>query len=38
MHLKENDFFCYHNFMKNDHSKLSKNEHENIPQIKIAYL
>ena len=24
-------FFCHHNFMKNDHSKLSKNEPENIP-------
>ena len=24
-------FFCQHNFMKKDHSKLSKNEPENIP-------
>ena len=23
--------FCYHNFMKKSHSKLSKNEPENIP-------
>ena len=24
-------FFCHHNFMKKGHSKLSKNEPENIP-------
>ena len=24
--------------MKKDHSKLPKNEHENIPKIKITYL
>ena len=24
-------FFCHHNFMKKGHSKLSKNETENIP-------
>ena len=28
-------FFCHHNFRKNDHSQLSKNEPENIPSIKI---
>ena len=26
-------FFCHHNFMKKGHSKLSKNEPENIPSI-----
>ena len=31
-------FFCQHNFMKKGLSKLSKNEPENIPQIKITYL
>ena len=31
-------FFCHHNFMKKGHSKLSKNEPENIPSIKITYL
>ena len=31
MHLKKNYFFCHHNFMKTGHSKLSKNEPENIP-------
>ena len=31
MHLKKNYFFCHHNFMKKGHSKLSKNEPENIP-------
>ena len=36
MHLKKN-YFC-HNFMKKGHSKLSKNEPENIHQIKITYL
>ena len=30
-------FFCHHNFMKKGHSKLSKNEPENIPEIKITY-
>ena len=30
MHLKE-IFFCHHNFVKKGHSKLSKNEPENIP-------
>ena len=30
MHLKKMFFFCYHNFMKKGHSKLSKNEPENI--------
>ena len=33
-----NFFFCSHNFMKKGHSKLSKNEPENIPWIKITYL
>ena len=28
-------FFCHHNFMKKGHSKLSKNEPENITQMKI---
>ena len=28
---KKNFFFCHHNFMKKGHSKLSKNEPENIP-------
>ena len=31
MHLKKNNFFCHHNFMKKVHAKLSKNEPENIP-------
>ena len=31
IHLKKNHFFCHHNFMKKSHSKLSKNEPENIP-------
>ena len=30
MHLEKNIFFCHHNFMKNSHSKLSRNEPENI--------
>ena len=30
MHLKKKNFFCHHNFMKNSHSKLSKNEPKNI--------
>ena len=38
MHLKKKRFFCHHNFMKKGHSKLSKNEPENIPSIKITYL
>ena len=38
MHFKRNYFFHHHNFMKKGHSKLSKNEPENIPQIKINYL
>ena len=29
--FEEKLFFCYHNFMKKGHSKLSKNESENIP-------
>ena len=28
---RETIFFCHHNFMKKGHSKLSKNEPENIP-------
>ena len=35
---RETIFFCHHNFMKKGHSKLSKNEPENIPSIKITYL
>ena len=35
--FEEKLFFC-HNFMKKGHSKLSKNERENIHQIKITYL
>ena len=31
MHLKKNNFFCHNNFMKKGHSKMSKNEPENIP-------
>ena len=31
MHLKKKNFYCHHNFMKKRHSKLSKNEPENIP-------
>ena len=31
-------FFGDLNFMKKGHSKLSKNEPENIPSIKIIYL
>ena len=31
MHLKEKIFFCHHNFLKKVHSKLTKNEPENIP-------
>ena len=31
MHLKKYTFFCHHNLMKKGHSKLSKNEPENIP-------
>ena len=30
MRLKKK-FFCHHNFMKNGHYKLSKNEPENFP-------
>ena len=30
MHLKKNDFFYQHYFMKKGHFKLSKNEPENI--------
>ena len=30
MHLKKRYFFCHRNFTKS-HSKLSKNEPENIP-------
>ena len=29
--FEEKIFFCHHNFMKKIHSKLSKNEPENIP-------
>ena len=38
MHLKKKKFFCQHHFMKKGHSKLSKNEPENIAKIKITYL
>ena len=38
MHLKKNYFFCNHNFMKKGHSKLSKNDPENISRFKITYL
>ena len=31
-------FFYHHSFRKRGHSKLFKNEPENIPSIKIAYL
>ena len=34
----EEKLFCHHNFMKKGHSKLFKNEPENIPSIKITYL
>ena len=30
-------FFCCHNFMKKSHSKLSKNEPENIPYIEVTW-
>ena len=30
MHLKKNYFFCHHNFKEKGHSKLTKNEPENI--------
>ena len=36
-YLKKKIFFCHH-CMKKYHSKLSKNEPENIPKIKITYL
>ena len=36
--LRKIIFFYHHNFMKKGHSKLSKNEPENIPSIKITYL
>ena len=29
--FEEKKIFCHHNFMKKGHSKLSKNEPENIP-------
>ena len=29
--FEDKNFFCHFNFMKKGHSKLSKNEHENIP-------
>ena len=29
--FEEKIFFCHHNFMTKDHSKLSKNESKNIP-------
>ena len=35
---KKTFFFCYYNFMKKSYSKLSKNEPESIPLIKITYL
>ena len=38
MHLKKNYFFYHPNFRKKGHSKLSKNEPENIPKVKITYL
>ena len=31
MHLKKKYFFRHHNFKKKGHSKLSKNEPENLP-------
>ena len=31
-------FSCHHNFIKKGNSKLSKNEPESIPEIKITYL
>ena len=31
MHLKKKSFFCLRNCMKKVHSKLSKNEPEDIP-------
>ena len=31
MHVKENYFFCHHNFRKKGDSKLSKDGPENIP-------
>ena len=34
---RKNIFFCHHNFMKKSQSKLSKNELENIPSIKITW-
>ena len=34
MHMMKRFFFCHHGFMKKSHFKLSKNELENIPQIK----
>ena len=34
---RKNIFFCHH-VMKKGYSKLSKNEPENIPSIKIIYL
>ena len=37
-YLKTNYFFCHHTLMKKGHSKLSKNETENITKIKITYL
>ena len=35
---RKKKIFCHHNFLKKGRSKLSKNEPENIPQIKIIYL
>ena len=31
MHLKKKKIFCHHNFREKGHSKLSKNDPENIP-------
>ena len=36
--FEENYFFCHHNFGEKIYSKLSKNEPENIQEIKITYL
>ena len=36
--FEEKKNFSNHNFKKKGHSNLSKNEPENIPEIKITYL
>ena len=33
-YLKTNYFFCHHTLMKKSHSKLSKNEPENIQKLR----